>query len=86
MNLGADVALVYRNRKDEIRFSTRASAEVIKKTNLNLAKDVMEKIGPIMEGEGGGHEGAAGCSGKTNLEAGLQRALELLKIKLTGKS
>jgi len=86
MSLGADVALVYGKKKDEIRFSTRATSEIIKKTNLNLAKDVMEKIGPIMEGEGGGHEGAAGCNGKTNLEAGLQMALELLKLKLTGKS
>jgi len=86
MSLGADIALVYGEKKDEIRFSARATSEVIKKTNLNLARDVMEKIGVIMEGEGGGHEGAAGCTGKTNLEAGLQMALELLKLKLTVKS
>jgi len=86
MSIGADIALVYGERKDEIRISARATSEIIKKTKLNLAKDVMEKIGPIMEGEGGGHEGAAGCNGKTNLEAGLQMAIELLKTKLTAKS
>lgn len=86
IGLGADVALVYGEKQDEIRFSARATTEIIKKTNLNLAIDVMEKVGPVMHGEGGGHEGAAGCNGKDNLKGGLELALELLKTKLTPKS
>jgi phosphoesterase RecJ-like protein len=86
IGLGADVALVYGEKQDEIRFSARATTEIIKKTKLNLALDVMEKVGPVMHGEGGGHEGAAGCNGKDNLEGGLELALELLKTKLTQKS
>ena len=86
ISLGADVALVYGEKQDEIRFSARATTEVIKKTNLNLAIDIMEKVGPIMHGEGGGHEGAAGCNGKDNREGGLELALELLKTKLSPQS
>jgi phosphoesterase RecJ-like protein len=85
IGLGADVALVYGEKQDEIRFSTRATAEILKKTDLNLA-NIMEKVGPVMHGEGGGHEGAAGCNGNANLEGGLELALELLKTQLTQKS
>ncbi len=86
IRLGADVALVYGKNKEEIRMSSRASFAVIKQTNLNLAKDIMEKVGPVMHGEGGGHNAAAGCNGKDNLEAGLTLALELLKEKLSEKA
>jgi len=83
IKLGADIALVYGRQKDEIQMSARATVEVASKMNLNLAKDIMEKIGPIMHGEGGGHNTAAGCNGTDNLEEGLKRALELLKNKLS---
>lgn len=86
INIGADVALVYGKKKNEIHISARATTEIAKETNLNLAKDVMEKIGPIMNGIGGGHDRAAGCEGKDNLESGLKMALKLLKEKLTNKS
>ncbi|NVM54275.1 MAG: DHH family phosphoesterase [Candidatus Helarchaeota archaeon] len=84
IRLGADIALVYGENKGEIRISGRSTSSVAKETKLNLAKDIMEKIGPIMHGEGGGHNTAAGCNGKDNLEGGLELALELLKNKLSG--
>ncbi|MFX1298688.1 MAG: bifunctional oligoribonuclease/PAP phosphatase NrnA [Promethearchaeota archaeon] len=86
INLGADVALVFGQKKDEIRVSARATNAIVNKTNLNLAKDIMEKIGPIMHGEGGGHDRAAGCNGKDNLERGMELAVQLLKKKLTNQS
>ena len=86
IRLGADVALVYGETKEGIRFSGRATAEVARETHLNLASDIMEKIGPVMHGEGGGHNTAAGCSGTDNLEAGLELALDLIEKKLTKKS
>ena len=46
----------------------------------------MAKIGPVMHGEGGGHNTAAGCNGKDNLEAGLELALKLLEEILSQKS
>ncbi|MHA1266209.1 MAG: DHH family phosphoesterase [Candidatus Helarchaeota archaeon] len=86
IRLGADVALVYAQTKDMIRISGRASTAVVKQTALNMATDIMEKIGPVMHGEGGGHNMAAGCNGTTNLEQALELALELLKKKLCGKN
>lgn len=86
IRLGADVAIVYGQTKDGIRFSARATNIVAHETDLNLAKDVMEQIGPVMHGVGGGHKTAAGCSGIDNLEAGLDLALEILKNKLSSKS
>jgi phosphoesterase RecJ-like protein len=83
IRLGADVALVYGRQKNEIQMSGRATTEVATKMNLNLAKDIMEKIGPVMNGEGGGHNTAAGCNGTDNLEEGLKLALELFKNKLS---
>ena len=61
----------------------RASRAIVKEANLNLAKDIMEKIGPVMYGEGGGHSSAAGCNGTDNLESALKLALDLLKNKLS---
>ncbi|NVM30453.1 MAG: hypothetical protein HWN65_16540, partial [Candidatus Helarchaeota archaeon] len=86
IRLGADVAIVYGQTKDGVRFSARATNAVAHETDLNLAKDLMEKIGSIMHGEGGGHKTAAGCSGIDNLEAGLDLSLEILKNKLSSKS
>ena len=86
IRLGADVVLVYGKNKDGIRMSGRATSAIAKRTTLNLASDIMAKIGLVMHGEGGGHNTAAGCSGKENLEAGLELALELLKEKLSQKA
>ncbi len=86
IRLGADVALVFSQKKSEMRITARATTQIAKITGLNLAKDIMEKIGPIMHGEGGGHDRAAGCNGKDNFEAGIKLALKLLKEKLTEDS
>ncbi len=86
ISLGADVALVSGKKKDEIRISARATNEIVHKTNLNLAKDVMEKIGVLINGQGGGHDRAAACNGKANLEDGITLALQLLKEKILSKS
>jgi len=86
IHLGADVALVFSQNKDEIRVAGRATTQIVKTTGLNLAKDIMEKIGPIMHGEGGGHDRAAGCNGTGNVEKPLKLALKLLEEKLTEDS
>ena len=86
MQLGADVAIVFGEKQGEIRVSARATNEITDKTNLNLAKDVMEKIGEFMHGEGGGHDRAAGCNGIDNLEGGKELALKLVRDKLTNNS
>ncbi|MDI3475776.1 MAG: hypothetical protein PWQ95_1504 [Thermococcaceae archaeon] len=36
----------------------------------------MEKVGPIIEGSGGGHAGAAGANGKRNLDDAVRLILK----------
>lgn len=65
LQLGADVAIV-GSEKNGVRISSRAKEHLIKK-GLHLGK-IMEKVGPIIDGSGGGHSGAAGANGKKNLD------------------
>jgi len=65
LQLGADVAIV-GSEKNGVRISARAKEHLIKK-GLHLGK-IMEKVGPIIDGSGGGHSGAAGANGKKNLD------------------
>jgi len=61
---GAEIALVSRFRDGETRLTARASRHTtLKGIHLGeLMASVAEQIG----GEGGGHDGAAGWSGKTD--------------------
>ncbi|WEU39747.1 MAG: bifunctional oligoribonuclease/PAP phosphatase NrnA [Candidatus Odinarchaeum yellowstonii] len=82
IQLGADLAIVANISKDAVRISSRASTEFYKKTGLNLAKDLMEPIGPIIKGQGGGHSTAAGCNGTINGEDAIEKIKEILAEKL----
>ncbi|NJE10033.1 bifunctional oligoribonuclease/PAP phosphatase NrnA [Thermococcus sp. MAR1] len=72
LNLGADIAVVGSEKKG-VRISARAKENLVKK-GLHLGK-IMEKVGPIIDGSGGGHAGAAGANGKTNLDGGIKLIL-----------
>ena len=65
LQLGADVAIVGSEKKG-VRISARTKEHLVKK-GLHLGK-LMERVGPIIEGSGGGHSGAAGANGKKNLD------------------
>lgn len=69
LQLGADVAIVGSEKKG-VRISARAKENLIKK-GLHLGK-IMEKVGPIIDGSGGGHAGAAGANGKANLDKAIK--------------
>jgi phosphoesterase RecJ-like protein len=69
LQLGADVAIVGSEKKG-VRISARARESLVKK-GLHLGR-VMEKVGPIIEGSGGGHAGAAGANGKRNLDKAIK--------------
>ncbi|AIF68865.1 phosphoesterase [Palaeococcus pacificus DY20341] len=69
LQLGADVAIVGSD-KEGVRISARAR-EYLTKKGLHLGK-LMEKVGPIIEGSGGGHSGAAGANGKKNLDKAMK--------------
>jgi len=73
LQLGADVAIV-GSEKNGVRISARARDALIQK-GLHLGR-VMEKVGPVIGGSGGGHAGAAGANGRENLERGLELAVK----------
>ena len=73
LNLGADIAIVGSEKKG-VRISARAKEGLVKK-GLHLGK-IMEKVGPIIEGSGGGHAGAAGANGRKNLDEAIKLILK----------
>ena len=82
LELGADVAFVYAEEKDEVRVSCRASREFAAKANFNLGEEIMRPLGDFIGGSGGGHAAAAACRGNKNADKIIEKITELLKIKL----
>ncbi len=78
VHMGADVALVATDRKDEVRISARASQRMRDRIHLG---DAFQRIG------GGGHAGAAivNLPAGTPEDAALQQAATLIKEVLVGK-
>lgn len=79
IDLGADVAIVAgKTSKGTVRFSSRSTRQFSSETGVNLGTDVMEAIGEIIGGEGGGHMNAAGANGTKNHDEALAKSIELL--------
>ncbi|ALM74190.1 DHH family phosphoesterase [Thermococcus barophilus] len=81
LQLGADVAIVGSEKKG-VRISARAKEHLVKR-GLHLGK-IMEKVGPIIEGSGGGHAGAAGANGKRNLDEAIKFLVKEIEKFLRG--
>jgi nanoRNase/pAp phosphatase (c-di-AMP/oligoRNAs hydrolase) len=80
LDMGADVAIVGgRPSKSIVRISARSTQRFSRETEVNLGKDIMEPLGELIDGEGGGHPNAAGANGKRNLEAALEQAVRLIR-------
>ena len=87
IELGADVAIVAGNpSKDVVRFSSRSTRNFFEKTGVSLGSDVMEPIGRLIEGEGGGHANAAGANGKKNLDKAIVHSVELIRRAVETKT
>ena len=82
IGIGADIAIACAVKKDEARISARATAAVIRDYGLDLAKDVMEPLGELIGGAGGGHPSAAGANGVAGSDQALGLALQLLRKAL----
>ncbi len=81
IDVGADVAIVGgRPDKNQVRLSSRSTREFSRETRVNLGADVMEPLGPLIGGKGGGHANAAGANGVENLEEALTRAVDLIRM------
>ncbi|MGQ9723354.1 MAG: DHH family phosphoesterase [Candidatus Jordarchaeum sp.] len=81
MEAGADIAIVGAKRKNEIRISARATQNIHKKTGINLGK-LMEELGTIVKGVGGGHSTAAGFNGEENHAKAIKHLLKLIEKHL----
>ncbi|MFW9960017.1 MAG: bifunctional oligoribonuclease/PAP phosphatase NrnA [Candidatus Thorarchaeota archaeon] len=80
IDMGADVAIVGGSpSKDVVRISSRSTREFSTSTAINLGKDVMEPLGNIIGGEGGGHANAAGANGTKGLEEAIVKSIELIR-------
>lgn len=73
LQLGADIAIVGSEKKG-VRISARAKESLVKK-GLHLGR-IMEKVGPVIDGSGGGHAGAAGANGRANLDKAIKLILK----------
>ncbi|MFW9830676.1 MAG: bifunctional oligoribonuclease/PAP phosphatase NrnA [Candidatus Thorarchaeota archaeon] len=82
IGVGADIAIVCAGKKDEVRISARCTTTVNRELGLDLAKDVMEPLGELIGGAGGGHPTAAGANGKASSDHALGLALQLLRKTL----
>ena len=83
IDMGADAAIIGgRPTKNKVRLSSRSTREFYDETNINLGSDVMEPLGMLIDGKGGGHANAAGANGTKNLSEALDKAVELIKTAL----
>lgn len=76
IKMGADLVAVYAKRDKEIRVSLRAKSHFVKKTNIDLGKNLIPEVAKIINGTGSGHPTAAGANG-LNLKAG-EKALNFV--------
>ncbi|MFQ5831237.1 MAG: bifunctional oligoribonuclease/PAP phosphatase NrnA [Candidatus Thorarchaeota archaeon] len=80
LELGADAAIVGGvTSSGRVRISSRSTRKFSEETDVNLGTDVMEPIGELIGGEGGGHANAAGANGTKNRDHALERSVELIR-------
>ncbi|MCD6381339.1 MAG: DHH family phosphoesterase [Candidatus Odinarchaeota archaeon] len=82
IELGADLAIVLSERKNEVRISVRSTNKFYNETRINVGRDLLSPLGEIVEGEGGGHATAGGLNGKRNGKKALRIILETLRDKI----
>ncbi len=86
IDVGADVVIVGgKTPKGEVRLSARSTREFSSRTRVNLGTDVMEKLGELIGGVGGGHANAAGANGVRKRDAALIRSVELIRAAISEK-
>jgi phosphoesterase RecJ-like protein len=83
LSTGADVAFAGSQKEEEFRITGRANW-MATGAGIHLG-DIFNKIASECGGEGGGHDGAAGLSGKGDIEAMLDICLQITLAQLRGK-
>lgn len=84
VRLGADLAIVYAKRENELRVSIRSRSTFYEETKIDLAKDIIPEVAKIIDGSGSGHPTAAGANGKAvdKGEKVLKHVVDYVKNKL----
>ncbi|RLG01889.1 MAG: hypothetical protein DRN49_00320 [Thaumarchaeota archaeon] len=83
LNLGAHIAVAAGESDEGVEISMRAVSEVIEKYEINLGKDVAERLGRDFGGHGGGHAAAARAYCREgDIDSILSKCLEILSEKL----
>lgn len=62
LDLGADIAIIVSEHKDETRIIARGRQAVLENLGIHLGRDLLERIAKEFGGGGGGHMLAAGAS------------------------
>jgi nanoRNase/pAp phosphatase (c-di-AMP/oligoRNAs hydrolase) len=79
LNLGADVAIIAGNEKEELKASLRSTEEFHQKTGIHLGDHLSKPLSEHFKGAGGGHPTAAGINGYGDADALLMEAADILK-------
>jgi nanoRNase/pAp phosphatase (c-di-AMP/oligoRNAs hydrolase) len=82
LNLGADVAIIAGNEKEELKASLRSTEEFYRNSRIHLGEDVTKPLSGPYKGAGGGHPTAAGINGFGEAEKFLVDAVETIRAKL----
>jgi len=81
VRIGADIAIVGSEEKDDIRLCGRTREDLCKDASLHLG-DIMSELGKKFNGTGGGHAGAASMTGKGRLSEAKKQLLKVLQQRL----
>jgi len=85
IDVGANLAIVGSQEKNEISISMRADREFYAETGVHLGRDLAKPLGEYLNGMGGGHSTSAGVNGAGELESAFKYAAKLLREKLKNK-
>ncbi len=85
ISLGADIAIVYADNKQQVRISCRQTEEIYQKKGVNLSV-VMQAISGIIGGTGGGHAMAAAAGGVRSGKEAVDEAIKIIINLLTQTS
>jgi phosphoesterase RecJ-like protein len=87
IDLGADVSIVGGKPSEKVvRLSSRSTRRFYAETGVNLGCDVMEPLGELIDGKGGGHPNAAGANGVRNRDEAITHAVELIRAAIKNKT
>ncbi len=82
IGLGADIAIVMADRKNDVRISGRSTTNFYNHTNIHLGQ-LFSEIEPTISGTSGGHPTAAGANGKQNGRNAITQLIDALKKSIS---